>query len=124
MKEFIGSIVEALIPPRDGEDRMYKWRVAVSLSIALLTITLAGHLLYAAGALPGYENEAFVARNDLNQLADVTLTKAIYEAKKEQCSAPAGSKARSTYSQLVDRYVRQYKELTGIVFDEPECDDL
>ena len=124
MKDLIVSIIKALIPPHEGENGLYPWRVAMSAVVVAIGLSFLGHIAYAAGWFPGYENERFVNRSELAQLSDVTLTRAIYDAKKEQCEAPQGSKARSTYSQMVSKFAKQYKELTGQEFDVPECDDL
>ena len=96
----------------------------MSVVVIGLAVSFIGHVGYAAGWIPGWEGEQFVSRSELVKLSDVTLTKAIYEAKRDQCEAHPGSKARTTYSQIVSEFARQYKELTGHDFDVPECDDL
>jgi len=124
VKDLIVSIIQALIPPHEGENGLYPWRVAMSGLLLVTSLTLMAHVGYAAGWIPGTENERFVSRSELAQLSDVALTKAIYDSKKDQCSADPGSKARSTYAQIVAKFARQYKDLTGHEFDVPECDDL
>ena len=96
----------------------------MSMAVIGLLLTMGAHLTFAGGWMPGYEDDGFVRRLEFAQLTDVTLTKAIYEAKKEQCNAPPGSKARSTYSQLVDDYVEQFEKLTGKRFRVPDCDSV
>ena len=124
MPQFLVNILHGLIPPHEGENGLYSWRVAMSSTVMVLIVAIAGHLAFASGWMPGFEKEGFVTRSDFSQLTDITLTKSILELKKEQCSQPPGSKARSTYAELVATYVKKYRELTGKDFEIPDCDSV
>lgn len=135
------ELVKNLIPPHEGDERVYRWRVFVAVFSGVNALATIGHIMWACGWLSFVGLNGFVLkdayaedirlvdqrRNEIDRKVDivqkVTITSAIRETMKNRCVAKAQNNqaALDSANKELELYEQQYYDVFHRPYIEQDC---
>lgn len=113
------ALLTALFPP--GVPAVTRWRLAVCTALAFVCI----HVVFAHGLLP-YAGSGFAYADDVKSIKVELIGKTTFDTRVLQCKSLAdpNQSARNFYAQRMRELKQKYREVAGVDFDEPRCEEL
>ena len=123
MLERLAAVAGGMVPSDNANQRQqYLWRLRVGLVLCGTFLGLISVTVLAFGfAQPAFAG--FARANDVQSLAQSTISQQLLELRTKQCKAQT-SEARQLYFQLMAEALQQYERLTGRTWSVPPCDSL
>lgn len=135
------EVVKGLIPPSEGDERVYRWRVFIAVFVGVNTMANIGHILWACGWLTFVGLHGFVLQDvyaqDLVQAdkkrADTTakvevvqkvvIANALRDTMKNRCTASAQNNqaALDSANKELELYEQQYYDVFKRPYVEQSC---
>lgn len=124
-------LITLVMPPKKGasEDQLYMWRMTIGVVVLVLCFTMLAHMAWSAGISPFTEDDGFVQRHEMKELANdikksrlTALRSAILSTLRDACGADGGYKEL-----LVDQLKAmeiEWRELHGSQFPTPTCVEI
>ncbi len=132
--DVIKAIGGGLVPPMTATDEhIFRYRLAVSASITLGGIVVAGHIAWACGFLSFIGIQGFALASDvqsqsarLAMMQKTQLTRDIRDIKKEQCVAMQQKNqiALTAVTANLEALKAEYRNAVGPDPSVPRCDEL
>lgn len=96
------------------------------LRVVVVGVTVIAFWLFAAwtvGLAPAF-GAGFASSEDVKGIKVQLLDSSIIQARIQYCTAPAGSRMKNYFLTQVNEKTREYRDLTGIAYSLPSCEEL
>jgi hypothetical protein len=107
------AIWSALWPTANAsKEELMRWRTIMSIALMACLIAIA------------YAPFHYAKAQDVKQVAAGQIESQIWEAQKERCLTPIGTRLREILADRVNKLLIQYLETTGQAYNLPACSEF
>lgn len=120
------DVAKEIFPP--GVPAILRWRLAMFAVVMLMLFHIAwacGWLAYA-GLGDGFAHAAEVnkVQGDISTLRESILEQQLFDMHIKRCASPDGSEIRTYLAEKIQTKQKEYRRITGAIYDLPGCDQL
>lgn len=120
------DIASALFPP--GIPAIARWRLVIFASVAVLMF----HVAWACGWLGyiglgngfAYAEDVQKVQTDITSLRQSIIEQTMFDMQIRRCAAPQGGELRRFLTEKIQRLQNEYRDITGIVYQLPSCEEM